>query len=133
MKEAGFNWVAVLIASPIAGSALYEYCKKHDLLISDKPEEYHIGNANIKLDHSTPKEIVEMRWMINLEVNFVGNYDLKNGSRGLALTSFKNVINRSSEHAFAHYFSSVCYKKLGLTNEEEKSLNRYFKILENSE
>jgi|TARA_Y100000294_G_scaffold36996_1_gene32536 radical SAM superfamily enzyme YgiQ (UPF0313 family) len=132
MKQAGFNWVSVMIATPIAGSPLYEYCKKHNLLVSDNPEDYHIGNANIKLDHSTPEEIVEMRWLINLEVNFVENYDLKNGRSDLALLSFKNVISRTSEQAFAHYFSSVCYNKLGLFNDEKKSLAQYFDIIENS-
>ncbi len=132
MKEAGFNWVAIMIATPIAGSELFKICREDNLLLSDKMEDFHYGKCTIKLSHSSPEEIEELRYLINLEVNFVENYDLKNGREDLALVGFEDVIKRVADHAFAHYFSSMCYRKLKDLDRERKSMDRYFEIIKDS-
>lgn len=132
MKDTGFNWVCIMIASPIAGSELYAACKENGLLISDRLEDFHYGKCNIRLPHSTPEEIEEFRYMINLEVNFVNNYDLKHGRPDLALTGFKDVINRVPGHAFGHYCSALCYREMGRQDEEAQALARYFEIVSSS-
>lgn len=133
MKEVGFNWCAVMIATPIAGSELYEHCKKNGLLASDKEDDFHFGKCNIKLSHSTPEEFEKLRYLINLEVNFVENYDFKNGRLELALNGFQDVINRVPDHAFAHYYTSLCYNRMKKKELEMESLNKYFEIVSTSE
>jgi len=133
MKDVGFNWCAIMIATPIAGSELYNYCKKNNLLLSDKEEDFHFGKCNMKLLHSTPEEFVKLRYLINLEVNFVENYDLKNGHYDLALNGFNDVLNRVPDHAFAHYFSSLCYEQINQKKQAEKSMATYFKIINESD
>ncbi|MBN1870853.1 MAG: B12-binding domain-containing radical SAM protein [Candidatus Omnitrophica bacterium] len=113
MKETGFNWVQIFIATPLVGSELYDICKKNELLISDSLEKFHFGQSNIRLSHSTSEEFVNLRYLMNLEVNFVDNYDLRNGSPQVALIGFLDVINRVPNHAFAYYFASQCYEKMG--------------------
>lgn len=132
MKKTGFNWVALFIASPIVGSELYEMCKKNKLLLSESFEHFHYGLCNIKLSHSTPEEIERLRYSINLEVNFIDNYDLKNNNPGIALIGLKDVINRVPNHAFAHYFASLCYKHIGKGDLEKMHLERYFEIIKDS-
>lgn len=129
MKKTGFNWVALFLASPIAGSELYEICKKKDLLISDNLEHFHYGLCNIKLSHSTPEEMERLRYLINLEVNFVDNYDLKNKKPEIALIGFKDVINRVPDHAFAYYHSSLCYNQMQKDELEIESMDKYFEIV----
>ena len=129
MKEIGFNWCAIMIATPIAGSELFEYCKKNDLLTTEKQEDFHYGKCCIKLTHSTPEEFEKLRYLINLDVNFVKNYDMKNGHPTIALNGFKDVINRVPDHAFAHYFSSLCYNQLELKENEQVSMGKYSEIV----
>lgn len=132
MKEVGFNWCGVMIATPIAGSELYEYCKNNNLLTSDKKDNYYYGKCNIKLSYSTPREFERLSYLINLEVNFVENYDLKNGHPELALNGFQDVINRVPDHAFAHYYSSLCYNQMKNKELEVESMNKYYKIVATS-
>ncbi len=133
MKEAGFNWMAIMIATPIAGSRLYEFCLKNNLLISGKLEYLNYGRCNIRLGHSSPEEIDELRYWINLEVNFVNNYDLKNGHPEIALIGFQDAIKRVPDHAFAHFFASKCYKMLSQDSLAQTSLDRYYSIIGESE
>lgn len=133
MKEVGFNWVCIMIATPIAGSSLYELCLKNNLLISNKPEDLHFGRCNIRLDHSSPDEIDELRYGINLEVNFVNNYDLKNGHPEIALIGFQDVIKRVPSHAFAYFFAAKCYEKLSQDDLAQINLGKYYSIILESE
>jgi radical SAM superfamily enzyme YgiQ (UPF0313 family) len=133
MKDVGFNWVAIMLAAPIAGSELYEICKKNNMLISDKLENFYCGKCNIRLPHSTPEEIEKLRYLINLDVNFVENYDLKRGRPKIALIGFEDVINRIPDHAFAHYYASVCYKMMGRLDLERSFLKKYREIVDLSE
>jgi len=132
MKDTGFNWVCIMIASPIAGSELYAACLDNGLLISDRLEDFHYGKCNIRLPHSTPAEIEKRRYMINLEVNFIENFDIKHGRPDLALTGFNDVINRVPGHAFAHYCAALCYREMGRDEEGAQSLARYFEIVSSS-
>ena len=133
MRETGFNWVAIMIAAPIAGSRLYNFCIENDILISNKLEDLHYGKCNIRLDHSTPEEITKLRYWINLEVNFVNNYDLKNNRPDIALMGFQDVLRRVPDHAFAHFYISQCYRKLGKDEIAKEHLDKYYVIIKKSE
>ena len=132
MKSTGFNWNAIMIATPLKGSELYAHCKDNDLIISDKLEDFHYGKCNIKLPHSTPQEMEELRYRANLEVNFVENYDLINGYPELALIGFYDVISRVPNHAFAYYYASVCYGMMGKLDLEGSYLHKYNEIVKSS-
>jgi len=64
---------------------------------------------------------------MNLNLNFVNNYDYLNGRYNLALIGFKDVIKRVSNHAFAHYFSALCYEKLGEIENSKDSFKQFKK------
>lgn len=113
IKKTGFNWVAVMIATPIAGSELYKICKENDYLVSSSIEDLHYGKGNILTKDFTPEQIEKERYLINLDVNFINNYDLKYGNFDLALLGFHDVIKRVSDHAIAYYCMAKCYEQKG--------------------
>ena len=131
-KNTGFNWIIVALASPIAGSELYNECKKKGILISDSLANFSYGKSNIRLSHSTPEQMERFRYETILRVNFVENYDLKHGAPKQALLGFKDVTDRIPGQAFAHYFSSKAYEQLNNHEEKAKSLARYYNIVNNS-
>ena len=55
----------------------------------------------------------ELRYLCNLDLNFVNNYDMRVGNFNIALAAFLDVIQRVDGHAFAYYYASVCYKNIG--------------------
>ena len=132
-KKTGFNWVSIMIAAPIAGSELYNVCKEKDLLISDRIDTFHFGKANIKLPHSSPKEFERFRYLLNLDANFVENYDLKNGHPDKALLGLEDVLSRAPNHAFASYFMAECYRQLNDDANANKYLNKYFENIKTNE
>lgn len=132
-KKTGFNWVSIMIAAPIAGSDLYNLCKEKNLLINDRIDTFHFGKANIKLDHSTPKEFERFRYLLNLDTNFVNNWDLKNGNPEKALLGLEDVLSRVPHHAFACYYIAECYRQLNDNNNTNKYMNKYFEIINSNE
>jgi len=132
MKETGFNWVAIMIATPIAGSRLYKICKENNYLVSDSIEDYHYGKGNIITKDFTPAEIEKIRYNANLEVNFIDNYDLKHNKPDIAIVGFHDVIHRVQDHAFAHYFASKCYHDLGHSEKAIFHQEKYYSIINKS-
>ena len=122
LKKIKTNWFNIGCASPLVGSEMHDIAQANGYITdTTRGSDYHI--AVIKTDDFTPEYIQKMQYILNLELNFVFNSDIELGDYETALTGFKNVTRIRPDHAFAHYFSSVCYKKLGLTNEEETETN----------
>jgi radical SAM superfamily enzyme YgiQ (UPF0313 family) len=132
-KNTGFNWVSIMIAAPIAGSDLYKLCKEKGLLLNDRIDTFHFGKANIKLDHSTSKELERLRYLINLECNFVDNWDLRNGHPEKALLGVEDVLSRVPNHAFAAYYISKCHRQMGNEELAEFYLDKYFDIINSND
>ena len=108
---------------------MYEECKKKGILISDSLADFNFGRSNIRLPHSTPDQMEQLRYETTLKVNFVENYDLRHGAAKQALIGFKDAAERVPDQAFAHYFSSKAYEQLGNPEEQAKSLTRYYEIV----
>ena len=66
---------------------------------------------------------------MNLDLNFAHNPDMRQGRWDIALRGFKNALAAKSDHAFAHYFSSICYEKMGETEKSVESRNKARKIV----
>ncbi|MCX7749614.1 MAG: B12-binding domain-containing radical SAM protein [Clostridia bacterium] len=130
IKAVGFNWVAIMIASPIAGSELYKICVENNYLVSNNIEDFHFGKGNIKTEDIDPEFIENVRYVMNLELNFVNNYDLMNGNFETALVGFNDVIKRVPTHAFAYYYASLCYDKLDQKEKSREYVNEFYKIIE---
>ena len=132
MKSTGFNWVMASIASPIAGSELYDECKKKGLIINDDLSTYSFGRSNIRLPYATTEEMEKIRYEAVLEANFVENYDLAHGNPKQALVGFKGATDRIKDHALGHYYSSIAYNDLNRQDEAKKSLKKYMQSINES-
>jgi radical SAM superfamily enzyme YgiQ (UPF0313 family) len=112
------NWFNIACASPLVGSEMYDIAKENKYITDEtRGADFHF--AVIETDQFTPEYIQRMQYIMNLELNFIYNNDMEVGDYKTALIGFKNVIRIRSDHAFAHYFSAICYQELGDDNNYE--------------
>jgi anaerobic magnesium-protoporphyrin IX monomethyl ester cyclase len=109
----GFDWVKFFLAIPIAGSRLYELCKKNGWLLTNDFSQYVTTKANIRTPDIDPEYIEDKVYLMNLEANFVRNYNLRKGLFQKAALHFENIARRYPDHAFAHYCLAKSYEGLG--------------------
>ena len=111
LKNIKTNWFNIACASPLVGSEMYDIAKENGFIaVETRGADYHF--AVIETDDFTPQYIQKMQYIMNLELNFINNNDMQEGDYETALIGFKNVVRVRPDHAFAHYFSSLCYKNL---------------------
>ena len=133
MRDIGVNWAAIMIATPIAGSRYYRLCKQMGWLATEDVAEYHYGHGTIRTPDFEPEQVEAMRYRLNLDVNFVNNYDLAHGRPDLALRGFRDVLARVPDHAFAHYYASLALQMLGRFEEGLGLIARYNDVWRTSE
>lgn len=126
------NWFLIFCANPLVGSEMYEICKKKNYLKGD-----FIGSdykkAVVETEDFTGDYIQEMTYILNLDLNFVNNSDMRLGNYEMALKGFENAIRAKSDHALAHYFRAKCYEKLGDIENMKQSLDVAKKIVNESQ
>ena len=81
----------------------------------------------------TPEYIKEKAYLMNLELNFVFNGDMKLGNYKTALKGFENTIKVKDDHAFAYYFAAKCHKKAGDNDKYLQYKEKYNQIIGQSE
>ncbi len=124
LRKVQTNWFNIACASPLVGSEMYEIAaKKNYIKINTLGSDYR--TAVIETEDFTPEYIQEYQYMMNLDLNFVHNTDVRLGEYELALKAFKNVIRIKFDHAFAHYYAAICYKNLDELSLYEKHLSKY--------
>ena len=113
LKTLDVNWYRIHVATPLPGSELFDECVEKGYI----DEDGHIGGdykrAKITTEDFTPDYIERRAYEMNLELNFVNNADFRLGLYEKAYSAFQNVINITSEHAFAYYFAALCLERLG--------------------
>ena len=112
LRSIDVSWFCIYTAAPLVGSEMYDICVDKNYLKGS-----HIGSdfkrAVIETDEFTPEWIQEKVYLLNLELNFVENNDLRLGNYATALKGFENTIRVRADHALAYYYASKCYGKLG--------------------
>ncbi len=112
LKTIDANWFLIFCANPLIGSEMYDICKKKNYLKGG-----FIGSdykkAVVETEDFTAEYIQEMAYILNLELNFVGNSDFRLGDYKMALKGFENAIRAKNDHAVAYYYAAKCYEKLG--------------------
>ncbi len=134
IQDADVDWSGFSLATPIRGSELYTICKEKgyidaDLGIGDiMINEYIIHAPEIGLD---AVRIPRQAYLMNLEVNFVNNRQMRIGNYETAVRCFDEVIERYENHAFAHYYLAEALEKLG-GRESDVKRNReiFWKLVE---
>jgi radical SAM superfamily enzyme YgiQ (UPF0313 family) len=112
IKDVGFDWVYFFLAIPIAGSRLYDQCVANGYLINENFSNYIASRANIRAPGVDPAVIEGTVYMMNLEANFVHNYNVSVGRLDRAFLYFSRIAQKYPNHAFAQYFAGLTAEKL---------------------
>lgn len=102
IREVGFDWVYFFVATPIVGSKLYEICIENNYLPTLDFSQHVMTKASIQTEDFTPEYMEKRVYMMNLEANFVNNWNLNNGRKEIALRYFQSVAKNYPQHALAH-------------------------------
>lgn len=132
IRDMEFDWCSFNLATPLRGSQLYNICIKNGYI----PKTLKIGDIEdkkyiIRTPELDPEYINKKTYLMNLEVNFVNNYRMKIGDYNIAERCFKDVIQRTTNHAFAYFYLSKCQE---LLDEDEKKIkynrDKFYEIIE---
>lgn len=106
-----FNWVDIFIASPIAGSELYNICKDNNYIVGEI-DNFNFCKGNIETPEFKPEQIQEIQLLNVLRKDFVENYDMLHGNYEVALKNFEYVINSNPDNPFAFYYAALASRNL---------------------
>lgn len=113
LMDVGFDWVKFSLAIPVVGSRLYNICKEKGYLINTNLSRHVTTKANIRTPDIDPEYIEDKIYIMNLEANFIYNYNLRIKNFQKALPYFENIVQKYPKHAFAYYCLAKVYKGLG--------------------
>lgn len=130
LKKLPANWYRINVATPLAGSEMFETAVSRGEMVGDVREAGY-KSCVIETEHFTPQEINEVSYGMNLELNFVHNTDMQRGNFLRASESFDNVIQLKHDHAFALYFKSKCLRALGDHGVADKIMRTAIEIFRN--
>lgn len=128
LRALNANWFRINIATPLLGSEMNEICKEKGYFKGDVVDSNY-KKGIIETDDWSVEFIQQKTYEMNLDLNFAHNPDMRQGRWDIALRGFKNALAAKSDHAFAHYFSSICYEKMGETEKSVESRNKAMKIV----
>ncbi len=131
IKEVGLDWSSFSLAIPSRGSELFKICVENGFIKKDmKIDELDPNKYIISTPEYTPDYVERKTYLMNLDVNFVNNYRMRNGEHGIAADAFRDVIKRYGNHAFAYYYLSKALSALRKDQEAQCAMERYLEIIE---
>jgi anaerobic magnesium-protoporphyrin IX monomethyl ester cyclase len=100
----GFDWNGIFIATPFPGSRLFELCRDRGYISLDHLVNPNIFECQITAPGVDPETITQEAYLLNLDANFVNNYNMAQGFYQKAVSYFSGIAKRYPTHAFVHYF-----------------------------
>ena len=118
LRQAEFHWATISSLIPISGSEV------HHQIVEEKGIPYNMDTANVFMAHYANPETVaymlgDIKYTMNLDINFVHNPYMRMGRYDLAAKRFQAVLHSVPDHALAHYYLAKCYEKIGGDSEKE--------------
>lgn len=129
IKEIGFDWVYFFIAAPIVGSRLYKICVENNYLIEKNFKNHIVSKGSIKAPGVDPDNIEKIAYLMNLDVNFVNNSNVKSGCYDKTLPYFIHISQKYPNHALAHYVLSNIYKQKNENDLADKHQNIFSNLI----
>jgi radical SAM superfamily enzyme YgiQ (UPF0313 family) len=118
----GFDWVHIFCAIPIYGSRLYDICVENNYIEDASADDYITTKSLIRAPGVDPEQIHETSYEMNLTVNFLNNFNVKNGNFQTAEYYFRNVCDKYPNHMFGQLYLSQVLKTQN-KNEWKERLN----------
>ncbi|MEY2632828.1 MAG: hypothetical protein RIR00_1482 [Pseudomonadota bacterium] len=124
LRTINSNWFHINCTSPLVGSEIHATSRKFGYIRGETlGADYKV--AAIETPEFSISYIQEMQYIMNLELNFVHNNDIRLGEYLIALRGFENVIRIKNDHAFAWYYAGICHDNLGNTAEALRCREKY--------
>jgi len=133
IKEIGFDWVYFFIATPIVGSRLYKICVDNNYLVNKDFKNHIVSRGSIRAPGVDPEKMEKISYMMNLDVNFINNFNVSSGYFDKALPYFIHVAKKYPTHAFAHYVLANIYRQQKLNELADMHRGIYNDIINNNE
>jgi len=133
ITRTGFDWSYFNLAVPVAGSRLYEICKENHYLVDEDFGGHNTGRGTIRTPDLDPAYMEERAYQMNLEANFVHNYNMKTGNFERASRYFRDVATTYPNHALAHYYLAKALEGFGDNTKEAEHHRQRFAELSKSD
>jgi len=132
LKTINANWFRVVVATPLVGSEMFDICMKKGYL-KHGYIDCNYKKAVVDTEEFTADWIQERAYLLNLELNFICNSDVKFGRYRIALKGFESAIKAKADHAIAFWCAAKCYRELGEVDKAEEYLHRAKTIIAGDE
>jgi radical SAM superfamily enzyme YgiQ (UPF0313 family) len=132
LKTLSVNWFIILNFYPLMGTKLYDICVKNKY-ISGEFDNGDYRHPVVNTEDFTADYIKKRMYEVNLELNFINNYDFKVKNYKVALQGFLNAIRARPDHALAHYYVAKCYEGLGQNESSALYMNKTKDILHSND
>jgi radical SAM superfamily enzyme YgiQ (UPF0313 family) len=130
LLDVGFDWAHIFCAQPIFGSRLHEICVDKGYIDQKEFLEQVSSKPIIRAPGVDPERIGQTAYTLNLEVNFVHNFNLQAGNLDTALQYFQNVVDKYPDHALGHHAIARALEKRGDSEGAARARARYEQIIE---
>lgn len=132
LKSIELDWAGYNLAVPTRGSKLYKICVENGYINGELKIDHDINlGFIIETPEYSPEYVSNQVYLINLEINFVHNYRFKNKEYEIAELTFREVIKKLEDHAFAHYHLSKCLENIeGKKHLAKKEMDIFWEIIE---
>ncbi|NQT30298.1 MAG: radical SAM protein [Candidatus Saganbacteria bacterium] len=127
----GADWVLVIIATPLIGSELYKQCIEKGYI----EEEVYLrsikdfNERGFDTDEISAVDLKEWTYRFNLSVNFINNYNMRNGNYKTALHLFENIVKDYPFHIFGYYGIYRIHKNQGNEQAADEVIKKANKVL----
>lgn len=127
LKNSKIDWCIFNVVQPYRGSSMYEECKKRGILktITTSGIDYEI----IEPYDGFHKEMLDLRYDLKLDINYINNWNLRNFNYEKALSLFKTQADQSIHHPISQYCTALALTGMGKYDEAECYFQRYLDAL----
>ena len=134
LRTANFHWASISTPTPISGSRLLDNALSSGQIEAYIPGQSSFFNQDFENKHLAEHLNGEVRYTINLDVNFVHNPYMRMNKYHLASQRFRAILDNYPNHAFAHYYYYQCLLQLKSDDEAMiQSRNAYNRIMQQDE
>jgi len=130
-KKLGADWSTFNVAAPIPGTEMYEEFVELGYIL-DGPSSWTATSLRDRVFDSkeiSGKEIKELAYRANLDINFVNNMNIRKDEYKNAEIIFSNFIKKWNFHIFAYDSLRRIYKETGEKQAENDIINQMKMVL----
>lgn len=108
LKTLPVHWYYIYSATPLPGSEMFDICIDNKYI--DEKMLFLSGYKKpiISTNDFSSEKIFELTYYMNLELNFLNNYCIRDKNYILAKSEFRKVIEIRNDHALAYFMLAVC-------------------------